>query len=237
MKSVHGAPGRDTPHKPGASPREEKMNGLEYKDVVAMLRAAAAEVRANHETLSRLDSVGGDGDHGTTMLRCMEAVEKAADDAPGGDLPKLLNDAGWAVMGIDGGATGPLFGSFFMGMSEAAGTAGALDASGLAGLFESGLATVRRRTKAQPGDKTMIDALAPAVEAAKNAAESGATAADALEAAAKAAREGAAATRAMQARFGRAKNIGAQSVGHEDPGAASVACIFNGFYKGAKPNA
>jgi len=213
------------------------MSSIEYKDLVAMLVAAVEEVRANHEMLSRLDSVGGDGDHGTTMLRCMEAVEKAVDESSGDHVPKLFNDAGWAVMGIDGGATGPLFGSFFLGMSEAAETIEKLDTCGLATLFEGGLATVRRRTKAQPGDKTMVDALVPAVEAVNKAAETGAEPAEALEAAAKAAQNGAAATRAMQARFGRAKNIGQKSVGREDPGAASVACIFRGFYKGAKTNA
>lgn len=210
---------------------------LAYRDVVDMLRGAAAEVRENHATLSKLDSVGGDGDHGTTMLRCMDAVENAAAETAGENITALLDKAGWAVMGIDGGATGPLFGSFFLGMAEAAEGRPALDAPAIAAMFEQGLTAVRRRTKAQPGDKTMLDALAPAVDAANKAAADGADPLGVLDAAAKAAQDGAAATRAMQARFGRAKNIGSKSVGAEDPGAASVACIFNGFYQGAKTNA
>ncbi|HUW60080.1 MAG TPA: dihydroxyacetone kinase subunit DhaL [Candidatus Bathyarchaeia archaeon] len=213
------------------------MDQLAYNDVLRMLRGAAAEVRVNHDTLSKLDSVGGDGDHGTTMLRCIEAIETAIAQAEDRNLAGLLNKAGWAVMGIDGGATGPLFGSFFLGMSEAAEGRDALDAPALADLFQEGLAAIRRRTKAQPGDKTMIDALAPAVDAVKKAAEAGAPPVDALAAAAKAAETGAIATRAMQARFGRAKNIGQKSMGAEDPGAASVACIFKGFYQGATTNA
>ena len=213
------------------------MDQLAYNDVLRMLRGAAAEVRANHDTLSKLDSVGGDGDHGTTMLRCIEAIEAAIAQAQDRNLAGLLDKAGWAVMGIDGGATGPLFGSFFLGMAEAAEGRDALDAPALAGLFQEGLAAIRRRTRAQPGDKTMIDALAPAVDAVKKAAEAGAPPLDALAAAAKAAETGAIATRAMQARFGRAKNIGQKSLGAEDPGAASVACIFKGFYQGATTNA
>jgi len=213
------------------------MSQLAYGDVLNMLRGAAAEVRANHTTLSKLDSVGGDGDHGTTMLRCMEAIEKAVVEAGDTGLVVLLDKAGWAVMGVDGGATGPLFGSFFIGMAQAASPHGTLDAPALAAMFEQGLAAVRRRTKAQPGDKPMIDALEPAVEAAKRAAEAGATPLDVLDAAAKAAETGALATRAMQARFGRAKNIGQKSIGAEDPGAASVAYLFKGFYEGAKTNA
>ena len=213
------------------------MSQLEYDDVLNMLRGAAASVRANHETLSRLDSVGGDGDHGTTMLRCVEAIETAIEQSQDRKLATLLDKAGWAVMGIDGGATGPLFGSLFLGMAEAAEGRDTLDAAGLAALLEQGFAAVRRRTKAQPGDKTMIDALAPAVDAVKQAADTGAPVVDALAAGAKAAESGALATPVMLARFGRAKNIGAKSIGAEDPGAASVACIFGGFYKGVTTNA
>jgi len=213
------------------------MAQLAYNDVLNMLRGAAKQVKASHQTLSKLDSVGGDGDHGTTMVRCMEAIETAMAQAQDRKVITLLNNAGWAIMGIDGGATGPLFGSFFVGMSEAAEGRDSLDTSSLANLFEKGLAAVRRRTKAQPGDKTMIDALAPAVDAVKKSAEGGATPLDALAAGAKAAESGALATRAMQARFGRARNIGQKSIGAEDPGAASVACIFRGFYEGANPHA
>lgn len=217
---------------------EVSMDSIAYEEVVKMLHGAAAEVRANHQTLSKLDSVGGDGDHGTTMLRCMDAVEGAIAQsvAPAG-LSALLDKAGWAVMGIDGGATGPLFGSFFLGMAEAAAGRDTLDAAGLAALFEEGLIAVRRRTKAQPGDKTMLDALVPAVAAVKERSLEGAGPVKALTAGAAAAVDGANATRAMAARFGRAKNIGEKSIGTEDPGAASVACIFKGFLEGVKNDA
>ncbi len=204
------------------------------KEMAAMLRGAAEQVRANHELLGRLDSVGGDGDHGTTMLRAMAHLEKAVDGASGKDLKSLLYDVGWAILGVDGGATGPLLGMFFIGMSEAAEGRDTLDASGLATAFEAGLAGVRAQTKAQPGDKTMIDALVPAVMAAGCAAESGEDLLSVLRDAAAAAAAGAAASKDMQARFGRAKNIKELSIGTPDAGATSVSLIFAGFLKGVE---
>jgi phosphoenolpyruvate---glycerone phosphotransferase subunit DhaL len=207
-----------------------------WAELGRMLRGAAASVRKDHEELSRLDSFGGDGDHGTTMQRAMGAVEKALDGAAPRAPGPLLQDIGWAVMGIDGGATGPLFGSFFMGMAEAMGDRGSLDAAALAAALDSGLATVQKRTKAHPGDKTMIDALVPAVEAARGAAAGGAEIGDVLRLAAEAAARGAESTASMVARFGRAKTLGAKSAGSRDPGATSVSLIFRGFFEGYQSN-
>ena len=200
-----------------------------------MIAAAAALARQHQAELCRLDSHGGDGDHGTTMARAMGQAEQAAAKAEGG-VSALLKDVGWAIMGIDGGATGPLFGTLFTKMAAAAGDI--IDDSGaLAAVFEAGLAGVRKRSKAQPGDKTLVDALTPAVEALRAAAERGATVREALDEAAKAAQQGAEATRAMRARFGRAKNLGEKSVGEQDPGATSMAHLFAGFAQGVKHDA
>jgi len=207
------------------------MDPISFDAFRKMLQGAAALVRANHETLSKLDSCGGDGDHGTTMARAMDKLEEAAEAAEP-TFEALLNDVGWAIMGVDGGATGPLFGTFFMSMAGAVSGQDALDASGLATAFEAGLGGLRQQTKAQPGDKTLIDALVPAVHALREAAEDGADAARALECAAEGALRGAEATKDMQARFGRAKNVGEESVGAQDPGATSVALMFQGFHHG-----
>jgi len=212
-------------------------NAIASSEMGAMLRGAAARVRDNHELLGKLDSVGGDGDHGTTMLRAMANLEKAVDAASGKDLKSLLYDVGWAVLGVDGGATGPLLGMFFMGMSEAAGGKESFDAHGLAAAFAAGRASVGAQTKARPGDKTMVDALVPAVEAAQAAAESGADILSVLQRAADAAAEGAASTKDMQARFGRARNIKELSIGTPDAGATSVSFIFAGFLKGIETHA
>ena len=204
---------------------------------LSMLHSAAADIRANHELLARLDSCGGDGDHGTTMVRGMDALEGAIQQSTATDLADLLQEIGWALMGVDGGAAGPLFGTFFMGMGEPVRGCEAIDADVLAAMFAGGLAAVCKRTKAQPGDKTMLDALAPAVAAAQHAAVETRDALAVLLRAAAAANQGAKATEQMQAKFGRARNVGVKSIGTADPGATSVALIFAGFLRGATTHA
>ncbi len=208
-----------------------------WEEMVQMFRGAVSEIRDNHELLSRLDSAGGDGDHGTTMLRAMANLEKAVEASTTHDLKTLLYDTGWAIMGVDGGATGPLLGTFFMAMSEAAEGKDALNPAELAAAFDAALAGVRAQTKAQVGDKTMMDALVPAVAALRAAVDGGADIAGALQRAAEAAEQGARSTKEFQARFGRAKNIKEKSIGTQDPGATSMAFIFKGFWKGIETHA
>jgi dihydroxyacetone kinase-like protein len=204
-------------------------DGIGYEEFAAMVRAAAEKVRANVERLSKLDSVGGDGDHGTTMARAMGKAEAAIEAESTGQLKSLLLDIGWGIMGVDGGATGPLLGTLFMGMADAVGEAESLDASALADAFAAGLAALEKQTRARPGDKTLMDALVPAVTALRDTATAGGSPADALQAAAEAAEGGAEATKELQARFGRARNIKEASVGSPDPGATSMALLFRGF--------
>lgn len=211
-------------------------DALDYKVMVKMLLGAAEQIKENHARLSELDSFGGDGDHGTTMLRAMEKLENSVGAAQTGQIKKLLSDVAWAVMGTDGGVTGPLFGSFFLGMSNGAAEAETLDVAAVAEMFEAGLNCLCKQTKAQIGDKTVIDALAPAVKGARRAADEGLHISAVLEQAADAASEGARATRNLEPRLGRAKHAAQQSLGHEDPGAVSVSLIFKGFVKGALDN-
>ncbi len=206
-----------------------------FNELAAMLRCAAEQVRANQTMLSQLDSIGGDGDHGTTMARAMGLVEKAIADCKKKDLKSLLNDVGWAVMGVDGGATGPLLGTFFLGMAGAVTGKRPLDARGLAALFGAGLAALEAQSKAQVGDKTMMDALIPAVAALRSAADGGSDVAAALAAAASAADQGALSTRNFPAKFGRARNLGDRTLGHQDPGATSISLIFKGFASALTP--
>jgi len=205
--------------------------------LVAMFRAAAAQIRASVDALGRYDSVGGDGDHGTTMARAMGNMEKAIESSRKADLQTLLNNIAWAVMGTDGGATGPLFGSFFMGMAPVAAKKKTLDAKALAAMFEGGLASIQKSSKAKQGDKTMLDALIPAVQSMRAAADAGTDVIGSLRKGAEAAAQGAEATKAIAARIGRARNIGEKSIGSPDPGAVSVSLIFKGFVEGAEANA
>jgi dihydroxyacetone kinase-like protein len=209
------------------------MTGQITKDDFArMIAGAAASIRSQHALLSELDCATGDGDHGTTMLRVIDRLEKAF--APGGpeDLKTCLQEAGWSVLGVDGGASSSLIGIFFGGMADARACTAPANASDMAEIFEAGLAALRKQTKAQPGDKTMMDAIVPAIAALRAAADAGKSVSEALQDAAAAAKAGAEATRNLTARHGRAKFLGEKTRGHLDPGAASMSLMFAGFLSG-----
>jgi len=206
---------------------------LDYDGLATMLRGGASLVIENRAVLSKLDSVGGDGDHGATMTRAMGCLETALTDSASRELGAVLRAVGWAILGVDGGAVGPVLGGFFMAMAPAGEGRTALDAAELAAVFAAGLSGLLKQTKARPGDKTMVDALQPAVEALRHAVEQGLTVAEALRNAADAAERGAQATRDMAAKFGRAKNIKEQSIGSPDAGATSIALLFQGFSRSA----
>lgn len=203
----------------------------------SMFEGAIAQIREHHELLSRLDSVGGDGDHGTTMLRAMTKVDEVLTQNTANDIPSMVTDIGWAIMGVDGGATGPLLGMFFISLAAALPSSSEIDMSEVGKAFLAGLAGVQAQTNAKQGDKTLLDALVPAVEALTKATIEGKDLITAFELAADAARIGAESTATMQARFGRAKNIKEKSIGTQDPGAVSIALLFNGFKKGIQPYA
>lgn len=202
------------------------------ENIGRMIRSAADKIRANRDELSKLDSATGDGDHGMTITRAMGIAEKVIEESEKKELKGLLKDVGWGVMGVDGGATGPLLGSFIMGLSNGVGEQDAIDCPTLAAMFEAGLAGVRRQSKAQIGDKTMMDALLPAVDAIRQAADAGKSIKETLQIAAEAAENGAVSTKDFRAKFGRAKNLGDRTLGHQDPGATSMALIFQGFFEG-----
>ncbi len=208
---------------------------ISYSQVCAMLRAAGEQIQAQHELLSRLDSAVGDGDHGVTMLRCMEAAAKATAENTGEDLQALFSSIAWAIMACDGGATGPLLGSLFLGMSQAVAGTNGLDQAGFTSMVEGGVAQVQKQSRAQVGDKTMMDALLPALAAMK-AADQPDGIKIALQQAAAAAAQGAESTKALRAKFGRARHLGDRVIGHADPGAVSISLIFKGFSEGIQLN-
>ena len=194
--------------------------------VVAWLRAFAAEVSARRDELTELDAAIGDADHGVNMDRGMQAVAAKLTmgaDQPAGDaaLGPLFKTAGMTLVSTVGGAAGPLYGTLLLEMGKAAGDREALTTEEWAAVFAAGVAGVQSRGKAGPGDKTMVDALLPAVEALRAAAGSGASLPAACRAAADAAAEGMRATTPLVARKGRASYLGERSAGHQDPGATS----------------
>jgi dihydroxyacetone kinase-like protein len=202
-----------------------------YTQICGLLNAATAQIRQHHEMLSRLDSAVGDGDHGTTILRTMEAVSKTVAENPAADLKTLFSTTAWAVMSCDGGSTGPLLGSFFLGLGELPADKRDLTFAELVAALEAGIGKLHKQSRAQIGDKTMMDAFLPALAALKAADPANGIRA-ALAQAAAAAAAGAEATRNMRAKFGRARNLGDRVIGHPDPGAVSISLIFKGFSEG-----
>jgi phosphoenolpyruvate---glycerone phosphotransferase subunit DhaL len=181
----------------------------------------SAEMAENRAYLTKLDGAIGDGDHGTNMDRGMKKVIERMEGGSGDDIGASLKAVGMALVSSVGGAAGPLYGTLFLQMGQATAGRTELDLAGFTEALEAGVEGVRKRGKAEPGDKTMIDALLPAIDALRAAAADGAGEADALERAAEAAREGMEATVPMVARKGRASYLGERSAGHQDPGATS----------------
>jgi dihydroxyacetone kinase phosphoprotein-dependent L subunit len=179
-------------------------------------------VSADSERLTRLDSAIGDGDHGSNLDRGLRAaVEALGDDLPPG---KALITAGRALVSKTGGASGPLYGTALRRAGKALGDASEVGSAELGAALRAALEGVQELGKAEPGDKTMVDALTPAVAAYEAAAGEGLAAA--ARAALDAAEKGAEATVPMQARKGRASYLGPRSVDHLDPGAASTVLLF-----------
>jgi dihydroxyacetone kinase-like protein len=193
-------------------------------DWVSRFGAAVAEKR---DWLTELDSAIGDADHGANMARGMSAVsEKLAAGTPA-TVDELLKTVGMTLVSSVGGASGPLYGTFFLRMGMTAGAVPELDGPALAAALRAGLDGIVARGKAESGDKTMFDAMAPAVDALDAALAGGASIADATRAAADAAAIGRDATLPLVARKGRASYLGERSAGHLDPGAASTAILFD----------
>jgi dihydroxyacetone kinase-like protein len=189
------------------------------------LRTFAASVAEQRDHLTALDAAIGDADHGANMHRGMSAVVAALDTAPATDPAALFKQAGMTLVKSVGGASGPLYGTLFLRMAPATGGAASLDPETFAKALRAGLEGVVARGKAELGDKTMVDALAPALDALDAALAAGEPLADALRAASAAADEGRDATVPLVARKGRASYLGERSAGHQDPGATSTALL------------
>jgi phosphoenolpyruvate---glycerone phosphotransferase subunit DhaL len=192
-----------------------------YDDVLRWVRAFATEIEANKEYLTQLDAAVGDADHGINMQRGMSAVLGKLDEAGGDDIGGLLKTVGMTLVSTVGGAGGPLYGTLFLQMGTATAGKGELGPDDWAAALDAAVGGVQARGKAEPGDKTMIDALIPGRDAFKAAIAEGASFADALRRSAEAAERGMEETIPLVARKGRASYLGDRSAGHQDPGATS----------------
>ena len=202
---------------------------LTLAETRSRLEAACDAVVANQDRLTKADQAIGDGDHGVGMARGFKAAREALAAKPAATPADLFKTVGMAIMGKSGGASGAVFGTFFMGMAK--GAAGdVLDAAGYAAALKEALKAVQARGGAKAGDKTMIDGLVPAIVGA----ESGADIADALAKAAAGSLKGAEATANMIATTGKAKALGERSRGHMDPGAITLSIVLGALSDSAK---
>jgi len=203
----------------------------------AWITSAAGVIEANRDHLTQLDAAIGDADHGINLARGFAAVLAALDAKPAATPGAVLTLTGATLISKVGGASGPLYGTAFRRAGQSLGTADEVGLAALGQALEAALAGVQQLGAAREGDKTLVDALAPATRALAKAVAEGSGQDDALAAVAAAAADGAAATVSMQARKGRASYLGPRSVGHEDPGAASTVLILTALRDAAAGDA
>lgn len=209
------------------------MNDMENSElrisregVLAWIEAVAGVIRANKEALTQLDAAIGDADHGSNLDRGFQAVLAKLPSTADQDIGGVLRTVGMTLVSTVGGASGPLYGTFFIQMSTTAKGKAELTLADWAAALEAGVDGVVMRGKASLGDKTMLDALIPAQAALKTAVAEGASLPEALRRSAAAAEMGLQATTPLVARKGRASYLGERSAGHQDPGATSAYLIL-----------
>lgn len=195
--------------------------------ILAWIRAFAAVLAEQKDYLTQLDSDIGDADHGANMDRGFQAVLTKLPGVADKDIGTILKTVGMTLVSTVGGAGGPLYGTFFMQMGTATVGKMELNLTDWVAALEAGVNGVIMRGKANPGDKTMVDALTPSLAALKRAAGDGASLPGALRQSAEAARQGMLDTIPLVARKGRASYLGERSAGHQDPGSTSSYLLLN----------
>ena len=211
---------------------------MDAATITSWMREVDVAVRAERDHLVQLDAAIGDGDHGTNMVRGFDAVVQALGAADGGSPPgKLLVLAGRTLVSTVGGASGPLWGSALRSGGRTLADQRTFDGTQLVEVLSAALASVKDLGTATLGDKTMVDALEPAVETLRARIGEGVALDQALDEAAAAAETGMRSTIPLQARKGRASYLGERSVGHQDPGATSTALIVRALQKAVRGQA
>ena len=199
--------------------------------ILNWLKKSADVLREKEAYLTELDSAIGDADHGTNMVRGFSAVLQKLPTVEDKDIGTILKTTGMTLMSSVGGASGPLYGTFFMRAGMAAESKESLDHQDLIQMLDGGLNGLVQRGRAEVGDKTMVDALTPALDALRLSlnGEQGMTMA--LQVCVSAAEEGMKATIPLQAKKGRASYLGERSIGHQDPGATSTFLVLNALFE------
>jgi dihydroxyacetone kinase-like protein len=195
--------------------------------IVRWLEVSAAVLEENKDYLTQLDSAIGDADHGTNMARGFRKVMEKLPTVTDKDIGSILKTTGMTLISSVGGASGPLYGTFFMRGGMAMAAKEELNDEDLLKLLDSGVEGIVQRGRAQLEDKTMIDAWYPALDALREAMANGSNTIEALKASVAGAEAGMKATIPLQAKKGRASYLGERSIGHQDPGATSSYLMLN----------
>ena len=203
------------------------MTTVTKEQIVRWLEATAAVLAENKSYLTDLDSAIGDADHGTNMDRGFTKVMEKLPTVADKDIGNILKTVGMTLISSVGGASGPLYGTFYMRGGMAADAKEELDGDDLINVLQGAVDGIIQRGRAQPGDKTMVDALLPARAALMAAVADGQDIRAGVQAAVAAAEQGMKDTIPLQARKGRASYLGERSIGHQDPGATSSYLILN----------
>jgi dihydroxyacetone kinase-like protein len=204
---------------------------MDTATIASWMREIDTVMRVERDHLVQLDAAIGDGDHGTNMVRGFQAVTQAVDADSSLPPGKLLILSGKTLVSTVGGASGPLWGSALRSGGRVLGDQSSFDGGQLVEVLTAALASIKDLGTAAVGDKTMVDALEPAVNVLRSRLDAGASVEEALDAAAAAAEDGMRATIPLQARKGRASYLGERSIGHQDPGATSTALIVRALHK------
>ena len=197
------------------------MSSLDTKQMAAIIEGMAKKIEAEKDYLTQLDNEIGDGDHGINLARGFEAVEKKLPSLAGGDIGALLKGVGMQLVSTVGGASGPLYRTAFMKAGMACKGLTELDGPAFIKAMEAAVDGIKMRGKATEGEKTMLDALCPALKVMQDEVAAGKSLKEALQDAAAAAEKGVEYTKTIIATKGRASYLGERSLGHQDPGATS----------------
>lgn len=197
------------------------MSSLDTKQMAAIIEGMAKKIEAEKDYLTQLDNEIGDGDHGINLARGFKAVEKKLPSLAGGDIGALLKGVGMQLVSTVGGASGPLYGTAFMKAGMACKGLTELDGPAFVKAMEVAVDGIKMRGKATEGEKTMLDALCPALKVMQDEVAAGKSLKEALQDAAAAAEKGVEYTKTIIATKGRASYLGERSLGHQDPGATS----------------
>ena len=189
--------------------------------MAAIVEGMAKKIEAEKEYLTELDNEIGDGDHGINLARGFEAVEKKLPSLAGGDIGALLKGVGMQLVSTVGGASGPLYGTAFMKAGMACKGLTEIDGPAFVKAMEAAVDGIKMCGKATEGEKTMLDALCPALKVLQDDVTAGKSLKEALQDAAQAAEKGVEYTKTIIATKGRASYLGERSLGHQDPGATS----------------